>query len=378
METRRLSCFLCYCEAYRAAMERVRSLLRVLDFDVTVFDAPDQRPPQEVIDSEIEQADLVVVLLGPDFRLDGDPSQPAGFPHEEAVIASAKNKRIALIVHPGTRIPHMLEAYQTPARFDFLDAGSYADNAHHIVKHLLDAKRGFDIAPGDSPYYFQRASFKFRIHRRGYIEHDVYHQVVARQLWSDLRHAVDTGPDRTESARLVVNKDDVELAATMGATGHALDISWSDANQHEQWYVVTFSPPIPPGGQVGYRRMFELDNFFPLTAQALASRAAEPGFPAMFRQANTVYYGTSFEIHSEMEKLSVAFQFPATVDVHSTRAVAVVTQVQRINDQETIRINAGDVLTTTRSAESGDTTIALEVGRPLANHTYLLLYEPGG
>lgn len=381
MEFNRLSCFISYCEAYRPAMERVKHLLEMLEFEVSVFDGPDHRPAPEVVHSEIQKADLVVVLLGPDFRLAGQDderaAEPAAWPYEEALFALGQNKPIALILHPRTRVPSLLAAYQTPAQFDFRDETSYANHVHHVVKHLLDSKRTFDLPAGDLPYYYQRVSFRYRVDRKGYIAHDVYHQVVARQPWSVLHHSIDL-LDRTETARItVLNRDSAELAATMGSTGHSLEIIWGAATQHEQAYVVTFSPPIPPGGQIGYRRMFELDNFFPLTASSLRDRADEPGFPSVFQHGGRQYYGKSFEIRSEMESLSAAFQFPATVDVRSCRAVAMVDQVHEVNERETTRINAADVLTMTRSEESGDSAIALHVDRPLAGHRYLLLYEPG-
>lgn len=378
MESKRLTCFLSYSHAYGAAMQRVKQLLEVLDFQVIVFAGPDQRPPAEVVYSEIEKADLAVVLLGPEADNQGEPVDPANWPSEEAVFARAQKKPLAMIVHPGTRVPHLLEAHQTPARFDFWSGTAYADNAHHVVRQLIDIKRSFALSPGDLPYYYERVSFKLRVHRRDYIAFDVYHQVVARQPWSTFRHSVDTGPDRTRLASLQVqNKADVELAATIGSAGHELELVWGEATQHEQMYDVVVDPPIAVGGKIGYRRMFELDNFFPLTAAALRVRAEEPEFPAVFRQGSTLYYGTSFDVHSEMETLTATFEFPSNVDIRSCYAVAVVERVGRVNDQETSRITGGDFLAFSRSEETGESRIELNVIQPLAGHTYVLLYEPG-
>lgn len=379
MEHDRLTCFLSYNYSYRRAMTLMRQLLEALDVQVEVFDGPSERPPADVVHSEIQKADFLVVLLGPDFDAGGDPSEPARWPNDEAVYAHAQNKPIALIVHPDTRMPGMLEAYQTPARFDFRLDQSYADNVHHVVKHLLNTIRSVRLLPGDLPYYYERVSFRFRVERRGYVAFDVYHQLVARQLWSTVYHCVDSGLDQTDDAKIkLLNEDDVELAATMGSSAHTLALRWGDVTLHSRDYVVTFDPPIPPGGRIGYRRMFELENYFPLTAQELAQRAMSPGFPPVFHQGTTQYYGTSFEVNSEVEALAVTFQFPAKVDVRSCRAVALHHQTQSVNEKETARINGAEMLDMSRSEESGDTTIALKVGRPLSSHSYLLLYEPGG
>jgi hypothetical protein len=246
-------------------MERIKKLLEVLDFHVSVFDGPDQQSPSDVVFTRIENADLLVVLLGPDRRCPaGTATTPALWPYEEAVLAHGKNKPIAMIVHPGTRIPGMLEARQTPAQFDFWDDTSYADNVHHVVKHLLDGRRSLDLPPGDAPYYYKRVSFKFHVDRRGHVVHDVYHHVVARQKWDTLGHSVDTGPDRTPSAQIaLLDREQSELAVTLGSAAHTVAIDWGERQQHIQNYAVKITPPIPEGGQIAYRRRFELENFFP-------------------------------------------------------------------------------------------------------------------
>lgn len=360
-------------------MGRVRKLLETLDYQVTVFDGPDQRPPSEVINNEIEKADCIVALFGPDFDADPVVSAPATWPYQEVIHAHALRKPIALIVHPGTTMPEILGEYQTPARFDFRDPVSYADKVHHVVSHLLDTKRRLEIPPGDAPYYYQRAAFSFRVdEEREYITHDVYHQVVARQAWDTLRHSIDMGPDVSASAHLRLrNKDNVAIVGTSGAMGHIFDLEWGPADQHSQKYFVTLRPQIQPGGQIGYRRKFRLDNYFPLTAQELAARATEPGFPSVFRQKNILYYGVCADVTSEMESLTVTLEFPAGVSLRSSRAVAVHAAVQRVNDQETDRIGRSDAFSMTESEKTGDTTMELFVRRPLAGHSYLLLYEPG-
>jgi len=149
-----------------------------------------------------------------------------------------------------------------------------------------------------------------------------------------------------------------------------------EPSQHEQPYLISVSPPLPAGAQLGYRRIFELANYLPLTKKALAERARDPAFPGVFHQSGTVFYGVSFEVTSEMEALTLSLQFPSTVEIRSSRAVALVDQVQETNERETSRINDPAALTRSQS-DMGDTLIELNVSRPLAGHGYLLLYEPG-
>jgi len=379
MDYNRLKCFLCYGHSYRQVMERVRSLLEVLDCDVSVFDGPDQQSAVSVVHGHIDQADFVVVLLGPDFGATPDSTQAASWPYDEAIYANARNKPIALIMHSATRVPRLLEGYQTPPRFDFADPASYADNVHHIVKHLLDTKRRFALPPGDAPYYYSRVVNRHRIEGRGYIRKDMYHQVVARQPWSEFHHSVDTGPDRSASIRLeLLNQDDIRPVVTVGAAGHSVSIDWAQPTQHIQDYVVRVVPPLPAGGQIGYRRTFEVANFWPLTADALRDRALEPGFPKVFRQGSALYYGVSFEVTDEMETLTLAIQLPDSVPISSFRAVAIVGLVQQVNETETARVNEPGLLSMKHSDEIGESTIELNVARPLAGHSYVLLYEPGG
>lgn len=378
MNQNRLSCFLSYSAGYETAMARVRDLLRVLDVDVEVFDGPDLRPIPAVVHSQIQSADFVVVLLGPDFDASEVTSEPARWPTEEAVYAAAQNKPIALITHPGTRLPGMLEAYQTAARFDFRNDAGYANSVHNVVKHLLNTMRRVRLPPGDHPYYYERVAFTFKVERRGYVTFSIYHQLVAREQWDTVAHCVDSGLDLTDDARIILqNEDDVELAQTMGSTAHNLSLDWSDQTPHSRNYVVRFDPPVMTGARIGYRRTVELTNYFPLTSQELAERSVKPGFPGVFRQGTKLYYGTSFDVNSEIDSLSVEFQFPAKVDVRSCHAVALHKRTNQLNQTESTRISSGDALELTRSEQSGETSIALSVARPLAGHTYVLLYEPG-
>jgi hypothetical protein len=110
----------------------------------------------------------------------------------------------------------------------------------------------------------------------------------------------------------------------------------------------------------------------------LAARSREGRFPSVFRQNGVLYYGTSFDINSEIHTLSVTFELPAKTVVRSCRAVALHQRTGDHNEKESIRISLGDALTLDRSQQSGVTTVALTVVRPLSGHTYLLLYEPGG
>lgn len=371
------TCFRSYSYSYRQAMEWVRNLLEVLDFEVSVFDSPDLRPPADVVHTEIEKADCVVVLLGPDFA-GGSPSlHPAMWPYEEAVYANGRRKPIAMIVHPGTAIPDLSEA-QTPPRFDFRDPASFAENVHHVVKHLLDTKRRLQSPTGGMPYYFPAAVLRYRIGRsHDSIEEYVYHEVVAREPWGVVHHAIDTGLDRTSSAVIrLINRDEVEIEAVVGAATYAARVDLLQPTNHSQPYYVVIDPPLPAGGRIGYRRLFILENFFPLSSSDLRARAEESGFPTLFRQDSSTFYGQTFDVHGEMEQLTVSYCFPSNVRIRSWRAVVVVTNSGEIHAQESTRVDSPESLTKTVQADSGDTIIELTVRRPLMGHSYVLLYEP--
>jgi hypothetical protein len=378
MDHNRLSCFLAYNRSYEKAMTRVRDLLDILDVDVRVFDDPDTRPLAAVIQSDIQKADFVVVLLGPDLEASEATSEPARWPAEEAVIAHVQGKPTALIVHPGTHLPGVLEADQTPARFDFRSDESYADHVHHILQHLLNTIRTVRLPPGDNPYYFEHVAFTFTIDRRENVTFVVYHQLIARERWTRVAHCVDSGLDLTDAAQIVLlNEDDVDLAVTTGSTEPDPSLIWGEATPHARHYTIRFDPPVPKGARVGYSRTFELENYFPITAEELAARSREDRFPSVFRQGGVLYYGTSFDVTSEIQTLSVTFELPAKMVVRSFRAVALHLRTGDVNETETTRISLGDALTMDRSQQSGVTTLALSVVRPVSGHRYLLLYEPG-
>lgn len=372
-----MTCFLSYSHSYRPAMEWIRQMLEVLEFDVAVFDTPDQRPPAEVVHAEIEKADCVIALLGPDFSA-GDSLEPARWPYEEVVYAQGREKPIALIVHPRTPIPHLAENRQTPPRFDFRDPADYAANVHHVVKHLLDTKRRLTLPPGGMPYYFPAAVLRYRVDRSlKVIEEYIYHEVVARQPWSLIHHAIDTGLDQTTDAHIdLLNRDDIEIETMVGAAMYSTRIELLPFSRHSQPYTVVIDPPLPAGGKVGYRRLMLLENFFPLSSTELEKRAAGPGFPQVFRQQSSLMYGQSFDVHSEMETLTVGYVFPSNVRIRSARAVAVVSNSEEVNSQETGRVDCPECLAWTVEQETGETSIELIVRRPLIGHSYVLMYEP--
>jgi hypothetical protein len=183
-------CFLSYSNAYRPLMETIRRLLECLEFHVDVFDGPDlDQPPTAVFQQRIAAADCMVLLLGPSEReTRDDNSEPAHWPAEEGLYAIGRDKPmpIAIILHPGTRVPGLLRSLQTPARFDFWDSDDQLRNIDHVVKHLLDLKRRVDLPPGDQPYFYTKAICRNRIQRKGMVVVEVYHEVVARQELVDL------------------------------------------------------------------------------------------------------------------------------------------------------------------------------------------------
>lgn len=371
-----IRCFLSYSYSYRETMLLVKSMLEVLDFEVFVFDHPDPRPAWDVVLTEIEKADCVVVLLGPDFR-DGSPV--AQWPSEEVVAANSLRKPIALVVHPGTPVPHLADHMQTPPQFDFEKLDSYGRNAHHVVKHLMDTRRRLEGPPGGASYYVSRAAIRFHFDRGlSTVREHVFHEVVAREPWSMIHHSIDTGLDRTASAHLTLTAP-IEWETVDGQALYNTEFELGTKTRYAQPYVVHIQPQLPAGGRVSYRRIFSFENYFPVRADALLARSAEKGFPEVFRLQHKLYYGQSFDVTGEMETLSFSYTFPGGsggVEIGHTRAVALVTNTQAVNTQETERINASDMLGKNLDKDRGETTVELEVRKPLAGHSYVLMYEP--
>jgi hypothetical protein len=373
-------CFLSYSDAYRPVMETIRRLLETLEFQVDVFDGPDlERPPASVFQQRVATADCMVLVLGPSHQQPaGQDAEPAHWPAEEGVYAAGRERPIplALILHPGTRVPSMISNLQTPARFDFWDSSDLLGNIHHIVKHLLDLKRRVDLPAGDQPMLYTKAIVRNKIQRGETLVIDVYHEVVARQPCSRFHHALDTGMDRRASARISLTApDSYDIQATLNPGRHDVSIEFQEITEKEIPYYVNVNPPLLPGERLGYRREFDVNNNFPLTKADLLKMAEEDGFPSLYKIDGRTYYGDVYEVIYDMEIITIAIHFPRRVTLLSKRALAFSAASRTLNPLETERCNS-DCLILDETPESSERVLALTVRRPIINHQYILLYEP--
>jgi hypothetical protein len=345
---------------------------------VDVFDGPDlSRPPLAEFQHKLLAADCVVVLLGPRQPRPGQQDlEPAHWPAEEGIYAVAKEKPVALIVHPGTRIPETILPLQTPARFDFWDPNDFVKNAHHVVKHLIDLKRRIDLPPGNQPFLFTKLIARNCIQRDDTLKIDIYNEVVARQQCSRFNHYIDTGMDARADARIQLSSPDAyEIEAILQSRPHQLTLQIETVSERVIHYSVNVDPPLAPGEKFGYRREFTLNNFFPLTRSELSRIAEEDGFPEAYKVDGRAYYGRVWDVLYEMDSIKIAIHFPRKVTIRSKRALAVTLTSRTVNQLETERCN--ECLSLGEAVDSWARVLCLQVRRPLMNHQYILLYEPG-
>jgi len=372
-------CFLSYSSAYGHLLDPLRRLLQVLEFDVDVFDEPDiSRPPADVVHSRLATADAVVVLLGPREQVaaGGSAVEPSRWPNEECILAATLKKPLAIILHPGTRLPQMAENLQTPAVFDFWDSGSFLRSAPQVVKHLQDLRRQFDLPPGNHPFIFTKGVVHNRI-QRSYLSLQIYHEVVVRQPWDSFHHALDTGLDQSEDALISLLSEKVEVDAPIGGVLHRPEVAFGKRTHKEIEYFVKVSPGLSAGEKYGYRREFELENWFPITRADLEARAAKAGFPQQYRQDGRLCYGDVYDVLFEMDSIQLIFDFPWRVKLSGRRALALSYGTRQVNRDETERCNTRDSLWVEEDPQRGERILTLSVRRPLINHSYVLLYELG-
>jgi hypothetical protein len=128
---------------------------------------------------------------------------------------------------------------------------------------------------------------------------------------------------------------------------------------------------------LGYRREFEVNNYFPLTKEDLQKMAEEEGFPDLFKIDGRIYYGEAYDVLYDMEIVTLAIHFPRRVTLRSKRAFAFSTMQNMVNAQETERCISGNNLRLEEVPDSAERVLSLTVRRPSINHQYVLLYEPG-
>lgn len=356
-------------------MEMIKKLVETLGFEVDCFDEPDiNRPPIQLSQQRIASADCVVIIIGPKNR---EETISAPWPAEEGVYAIAKEKPVALFIHPNTQLPESLQNLQTPARFNFWDINDQMRNIHNILKHLLDLKRRIDLPPGTQPFLYTKSISRNRISRTGSLTVQIYSEVVARQECSRFHHALDTGLDNRKSAIIkLVNDNSYYIETTLGSESHRASIEIAPCTDQQIPYFVNVEPPLAPGERLGYQREFEVQNWFPLTQVELKKISEEPGFPLEYIQDGKIYYGDVYDVFYEMEAITLAIHIPRRYPIKSIRALALSSTARTLNVGETEKINKKEVISLVTLPESSEQVICLNVRPPLINHRYALLYEP--
>lgn len=370
-------CLLSYSSAYGHLKEPFMRLLNILGFEVDVFDEPNiERPPKSIVEERISAVDAVVVLYGPSLKPDATHMTIEGalWPHFEADYAIRQNKPLALIVHPKTQLPVLLEDYQTYPQFDFWKSEAFLENVHHIVKHLLDLKRRIDMPEGSQPYYFKNVVCRNKINFKGdQTRISVYHEVVARQVCSRFLHTIDTGADETSDAKLgkATFKQD-EVATYPPNEYHRVTLTPLNCTDYKFDYYIDIEPPLGPGERLGYRRIFVAPNRFPLSYDALLIRSKEAGFPLAFPSG---FYGDYFEVPYEIEKITLAIHFPMRVKIEEKNVLVLHSLTFEENRAESEKSKR--LLRLEENPGLSEHVLELTVWHPVINHNYYLLYRPG-
>jgi hypothetical protein len=377
-------CFLSYSYGYRNVMSAIRGILKALDFEsVEVIDGPDdQRPTKDVVEKKIRESDCLLLLCGPENK--PTPEQKAfpaaHWPNEEALFAHGMNKPITLIVHPGTEIPEFLKDMQSPARFDFWEAGSFLENVHHVVKHLSDFKRRVELPPGHHPYRYSKVEARIRMDRLGkMVYHDWYHEVSVAAQRDVFHHALTTGSD--EFAQAVMNcieNNDYEIQAGVGAEWHTVSLQPGKCDQEEFEYLVKINPPLRPGEVFGYRRTFALPNQYPTTKmgikKALERKEKNNGKIPLYIFDDR-FYGEPLDVVYDADRIIFAFHFPKRIKIKGYCVDVREQYTWKRNEEETARCNGNEYLKYIEEPESWENILELVVPRPIFNHHYFLLYE---
>lgn len=367
-------------------MEPFRKLLKALGFEaVVVVDEPDdRRPPSDIVEQKIKEADCVLVLLGPRSEPSGNETlyKPADWPMHEALFAFGKGKPLSLIIHQGTEVPELIRDLQSPSRFNFWDALSFRENVHHIVKHLLDFRRRVDFSGADKnmPFRFQRVENRLYVQRGGLIMFDNwYHEVVVTQSRDRFHHALTIGAkDNLAEIERVFLTNAYDLEARVGGDYHRVRIEPGKVHSDGFEYCVVVDPPLRPGEVFGYWRSFPMRNRLPLTRAQTAEEhfkvAGDPNFPEELFERR--YFGEYLDSVYPADRLTLAIHFPRNVALKSFRAV-VVEYYNRttINRPESERCNEKSALTILDDPGSPERVLQLVVQRPLPHHSYYLQYE---
>src|SRR5690349_2975810 len=208
-------CLLSYSRSYRHLVVPIRETLEALGLSVEVFDYPDLYQPVGAATHErIAMTEGVVVLLGPNERTPaGQDASPASWPNDECVAAATLGKRLALVVHPGTRVPARVAEGQTPVRFDFWDANDFLQNSGKLVRQLAEFAGRAD---GERrSFYYTRVSVRNEVRKRELVVKRQYEATILEPKGT-FEHSLDAGLDKTAHVELFSEDPDcLQVRATL-------------------------------------------------------------------------------------------------------------------------------------------------------------------
>ena len=375
--------FLAYSSAYSNLKDVFVRLMQAMEFDVYVFDHPDEGRVVDVVQDRIRASGAVVVLYGPhDQPAKGEKNlSPAGFVHDEAMFALGtrveddKQMPIALFVHLGTSVRDMLQQSQTAARFDFWDPASFQANIHHIYKHLRALQNRMDWKGGDKPFFFRKLEFKYRIESAKKLEMTMYNHAVVRESQSvtEFHHGI--SPEGGASGNFPsYDKLEFDSGISLGSDSHSLEIDpiLKECSEINIGYFARITPPMAAGEEVGYWRTISLPNWFPLTRAEIAGWASKPGYPKHI--FGDRFFGDCCNVVNELDSFTWSFRFPNNFRMASFRVVVIDRLTNREYESETARCQKH--VTWKPFPDKGENVLELTVPRPHMGYDYFLLYEP--
>ena len=364
-------CFLCYSGAYSHLKDPMRKLLSSVGFDpVDVFDEPQMHTIDSVVKERLAAADAVVVLYGPSARPSSDGARMDGaqWPLVEASIAIGMQKPWILILHKGLPVPGILQSQAAPS-FDFWDPNSFLENAHHVVRHLLQLRSTIDV-PTPPRFRFKKAMSRRHMRDDGPELLEVYHQVVALQQCAVFGHTIDVAGDSN-----LKMPDPADLHAkiqlTLAPQGMTASIRYAAHDASKVDYFVDVSPPLVPGQELGYLRTFELPPSLPRTRAEIAARESAPGYPLHFGKG---MYGDSWEVLYVIEEIVCSIHFPRSVDLASYGVRVFDFHTHETNIDEAARCQP--LVRFKQDPWEPERILELTVPHPVMNHRYILVYEP--
>jgi hypothetical protein len=313
---------------------------------------------------------VTLKALGPSTKPGGDSARVEGaqWPLVEASIAIGMQKPWILILHNGLPVPGILQGQAAPS-FDFWDPASFLENAHHVVRHMIQLRSTLE-GPVLPRFRFKKAMSRRHIRLEGPEVLQIYHQVVAVQRCSVFGHTIDVANDPT-----LKMPDPSDLRAkielTLAPHGAEATIRYGSYDSSEINYFVDVSPPLEPGQELGYLRTFELPAMLPRTRADIAAREKMPGYPLHFGKG---MYGDSWEVLYVIDEIVCSIHFPRTVDLASWGVRVIDFHTREPNTVEAARCES--MVRFRQDPWEPERVLELLVPHPVINHSYVLVYKP--